>query len=380
MNHSPTAFSDRFKFFLQQGFARLKDSALLARLLAPPDIAAGFNHSVATKQDRSVWAWGLNDSGKLGDGTTTSRNTPVRINGIDQVASVAAGDYHTLALKWDGTVWAWGSNDQGQCGGPSQIGIEVVHYKSPVLLSGLDQVIAIAAGCSHTLALRSDGTVWAVGSNSHGQLGDGTTDNRESPVQVSGVGDVVAIAAGLSHSLALRSDGAVWAWGWNLNGQLGNSSIQTTPLPVQIDGLSRVTAISARAVCSMALKSDGTVTVWGNGQMAPWEVVSLNDVTAIAAGTDHMLALKSDCTVWAWGKNGDGQLGDGTTTSRPSPVQISGLADVIAVAAGQSHSLALKGEGTQRSLWAWGKNDCGQLGDGTTNKRLTPVRSSGPIW
>ncbi|MCP4546611.1 MAG: hypothetical protein GY835_09125, partial [bacterium] len=320
--------------------------------------------------------------GKLGDGTTTEQHVPVQVSGLMEVTAMAAGQAHSLALKSDGTVWAWGNNAFGQLGDGT-----TTDRHTPVQVSGLAGITAIAGGYFHSLALKSDGTVWAWGNNAHGELGDGTTTNRHIPVQVSGLTGVTAIAGGQYHSLALKSDGTVWAWGNNYTGQLGDGTTTDRYTPVQVSGLTGVTAIAGGYFHSLALKSDGTVWAWGdndNGELGdgtttirltPVQVSSLTGVIAIAGGSNHHgLALKSDGTVWAWGYNAYGQLGDGTTTSRSSPVQVSGLTGVTVIAGGSVHSLALKSDGT---VWAWGKNGYGQLGDGTTTDRSLPAQVSG---
>jgi alpha-tubulin suppressor-like RCC1 family protein len=279
-------------------------------------LAAGF-HSLALQIDSSLWAWGYNISGQVGDGTTTNRLRPVPV--MNGVAAVASGDGHTLALATDGSLWAWGYNGFGQLGDGT-----TTDRSSPVaVMSG---VAAVAGGGYHTLALRTDGSLWAWGHNEVGQLGDGTTTDRSSPVAV--MTGVAAVAAAGYHTLALKTDGSLWAWGNNHSGQVG----------------------------------DGTTT------NRLWPVPVLTGVAAVAGGGAHTLALKSDGSLWAWGNNGSGQLGDGTRTGRLWAVAV--LTGVAAVAAGIEHTLALKRDG---SLWTWGANGYGQLGDGTTTRRLLPV-------
>ena len=345
-----------------------------------PMIAAGYGYSLALKNDGTVWAWGDNEAGQLGDGTTTQRNAAVQVSGLAGVSAIAAGYMHSLALKSDGTVWAWGLNNHGQLGDGTQTDRYI-----PVQVPGLTDVIAIAAGEYHCLALKNDGTVWAWGDNEFGQLGDGSTTDRHTPVQVSGLSGVIAVAAGGLYSLALKSDGTVWAWGDNYRGQLGDGSTTDRHTPVEVSSLTGVTAISAGYLHSVALKNDGTVWAWGYnnyGQLGdgsttrrptPVQVSGLTGVSAIEAGDQHCLALKNDGTVVAWGNNYFGQVGDGTQTNRSTPVQVSGLdgVGVVAVAAGGFHSLALKSDGT---VVAWGRNLYGELGDGTTTDKYTPVQ------
>ena len=330
-----------------------------------PMVAAGHIHDLVLKSDGTVWAWGWNGYGQLGDGSTTSSITPVQVSdqtGLTGVIAISAGGYHSMALKSDGTVWAWGYNYYGQLGNGG-----TTNSSTPVQVSdqtGLTGVIAISAGGWYSMALKSNGEVWAWGLNDYGQLGNGGTTNSSTPAQVSGLTDMTAISAGGDCSMALKSNGKVWAWGDNYYGQLGNGGTTNSNIPVQVSDLSGVTAISAGGSNSMALKSNGTVWAWGSyyigegdatlSRNKPVQVSNLDGVTAIAAGGGHSMALKSDGTIWAWGSNGNGELGDGSNEVRSAPVKVSdqtGLTDAIAISAGDCHSLALKSDGT---VWAWG--------------------------
>ncbi len=345
------------------------------------DIAAGDYHTVALKEDGTVWAWGYNRFGELGDGTTIDRTTPVQVSGISGIKAVAAGSYYTIALKEDGTVWAWGINSQGELGDGT-----TTKRTTPVQVSGLSGIKAVTIKGSHTIALKEDGTVWAWGYNMEGQLGDGTTTfyGKTTPVQVSGLSGIKAVVAGYSHTIALKADGTVWTWGYNGYGQLGDGTYTDRTTPVQVSGLSRIKAVAAGGSHTIALKEDGTVWAWGYNnygelgdgastfdRTTPVQVSGLSGIKAVVAGGNHTIALKEDGTVWAWGYNGQGRLGDGTTTNRTTPVQVSSLSGIKAVAAGSNHTIALKEGGT---VWAWGWNVKGQLGDGTTTDRITPVQ------
>jgi len=349
-------------------------------LAVTPPIMAGLNHNLALKTDGTVWAWGDNAYGQLGDGTTSTESAiPVQVAGLTGVTAIAAGGYHSLALKNDGTVWAWGYNFYGQLGAGTTTDSAI-----PVQVAGLTGVTAVAADDYHSLALKNDGTVWAWGNNAYGSLGDGTTTNSATPVQVAGLSGANAIAAGFYHSLALKNDGTVWTWGNNFYGQLGDGTTTNSATPVQVAGLAGATAVAAGDLHSLALKNDGTVWAWGinaygplgNGtttnSATPVQVAGLTGATAVAADDYHSLALKNDGTVWAWGRNSFGELGDGTTTDSATPVQVAGLTGATAVSAGLDHNLALKNDGT---VWAWGDNGYGQLGDGTTTNSATPVQS-----
>lgn len=238
----------------------------------------------------------------------------------------------------------------------------------------------ISASLKHTIALKDDGTVWAWGANSSGQLGNGTTTNSIMAVPVSHLTGVSYISTNTNHSLALKSDGTVWAWGSNNYGELGDSIIRSSLTPVQVIGLSEIISVAAGTNHSVALKSDGTVWTWGRNvgdgtnetRYTPVEVNDISDIVAIAAGSGHTLALKSDGAVWAWGENGKGQLGDGTTENKLSPVQVwSGLSDVAKIKAQEECSLAFKADGT---LWVWGSQAEQKLGFGISASSTVPLK------
>jgi uncharacterized repeat protein (TIGR01451 family) len=339
---------------LGDGTAIFRSTPVQAGVANAVSIAGGSFHSLAVTPDGAVWAWGLNDQLELGNPFPGNPGIPGQVPGVTGATAVAGGYDHALALRSDGTVWAWGDNHNSQIGDGTSSG-----FRSPVQVVGLTDVVAIAAGAGHSLALRSDGTVWAWGDNSAGQLADGTTTDSNVPILVSGLAGIVAIAGGGAHSLALRSDGTVWAWGQGTRGQLGNGGQPQTGLPVQVAGLTGVIGIAAGGYHSLAVRADGTVWAWGNNEfcqlgaggtpcrghgLVPAQVVNLTGITAVAASGSigyHSLAIKSDGTVWAWGYNSAGQLGDGTAINRSTPVQVSGLSDVTAIATGSQHSLAI---------------------------------------
>lgn len=372
----------------------LKNCLFLA-LVSGALLAARAGAAAAQSQVR---AWGLNSSGELGDGTTFDSLTPIQVSGLTDVVAVqAASGRFSLALKADGTVWTWGANYLGQLGN----GTNTESYV-PVQVIGLMDVVNVSSN-TQTLAVKSDGTLWAWGDNEAGKLGDGTTINRNAPVQVRGPGGIgyftgaIAAAAGGSHSLALRADGTVWAWGPNGNGALGNGTTMDSLYPVQVFGLTNIVAIAAGGQHSLALRSDGTVWAWGlnhvgqlgNGTSTfapnpfPTQVIGLPPMIAIACGDSgahpsgsagHSMALAADGHVWTWGNNAAGELGDGTTFGHTVPVLVTGVENVAAIASGGGSSLALKTDGT---LWCWGSNDFGQLGDGTTTNRTVPIQVAG---
>lgn len=290
-------------------------------------MAAGQWFSVGLKSDGTVWQWGQDPA------SGHSNTVPAQVSGISNVIALAAGVVHALALKSDGTVWAWGVNNLGQLGNGMNSGESSV----PVQVSDLSSAVAIAAGALHSVALKSDGTVWAGGDNSYGELGQGTILETGSnvPVQVSNLGNVVAIGAGVYDSFAVKSDGTVWAWGSNENGRLGNGTYSNSSVPVQVSGLTGAVAVTGGGGHSAALKSDGTVWTWGlnsHGQLGngtnmnsnvPVQASGVNGlggIVAVVAGNSHTLAYESDGTVWAWGDNTYGELGLYTNTDSNVPV------------------------------------------------------------
>ena len=278
-------------------------------------------------------AWGYNASGELGNGTTTNSASPVLVSGLTGVVAAAAGTYHSLALKNDGTVWTWGYNAYGQLGDGT-----TTDHSSPTEISSLSGIVAIAAGTGQSLALKNDGTVWTWGDNAYGELGDGTTNSRSSPAQIGGLSGIVAIAAGYRHSLALKSDGTVWAWGYGADGQLGNASFANQNSPVQVAiGAVTVIAIAAGNYHSVAVVNDGTVRAWGyngSGQLAdgttsnrwaPVYMTGTSSAVAASAGSLHTAVLNRDGSIWVSGDNSHGQIGDGTTMNRLTAVAVDDL-------------------------------------------------------
>jgi alpha-tubulin suppressor-like RCC1 family protein len=401
-------------------------------------MAGGFQHSVALRSDGTLWAWGRNFAGELGDGNAPNNSSlPVQVSGLTNMVALSTNGNHTLALRADGTVWAWGYNANGQLGNGTSS-----YQRFPGQVSGLTGVVALSTGANHSIAVRADGTIWTWGWNYHGQLGNGTVGGNQLTAQmVPGLTDMVAVAGGYNTSIAVRSngtlrtwgynskgqladgtyvnraspvipiglsnavtsrinagvfhslwlapDGTVRAWGANSYGQLGDGSFTQRTTGVTVPNLNRVVGLSGGVRHSVVVRGDGTVRTWGDnayGQLGTGAgpspqpnhvaVPSLANMVAVSAGYYHTLALRADGTVWSWGFNSGGQLGDGTNTHRTTPVAVLGLSNVVAVAAGGYHSLALRADGT---VWAWGEKGGGQLGDGTATWRNTPVQVSGGL-
>lgn len=351
--------------------------SLVALLMVGAWILGASIAPVASASSFGVFAWGLNDKGQLGDGTTETSETPTAVAGLEGVASVAGGFGHALALLDDGSVMAWGANADGQLGDGTHEGSHV-----PVPVPGLEGVAAVATGGYSSYALLSDGTVVAWGENKYGELGDGTTENGDVPVPVPGLTGVIAISAGVGHADALLSDGSVMAWGENRAGQLGDGNTDNSDVPVAVKGLAGVSAIAAGYFHSLALVSGGAVRAWGpnaygelgdgntKGSDVPVAVKGLSGVTAIAAGDEYSLAVRGDGTIVGWGSNNYGKLGlqpterGGEPGISKVPVEPSEWRSLIAdeavsVAAGHETSLVLLRDG---NVVSWGQGEYGELG------------------
>ena len=357
--------------------------------VSPTAISAGAIHSMAIGSDGKLYAWGNNNYGELGNGTNTSSNTPLVVNlpaGVSPTI-IAAGGYHSLAVGSDGKLYAWGDNNVGQLGNGA-----TSDSNSPVVVNlpaGVSPT-AISAGSGHSLAIGNNGKLYAWGDNSYGQLGNGTTSNSATPLVVNLPAGVspTAIAAGSAHNLVIGSDGKLYVWGDNDNGQLGNGTTtqSTTPLVVNLPAGVSPTIIAAGIIHSMAIGSDGKLYTWGNNnygelgngtttQSTTPVVVNLPagvSPTAITGGSAHSMAKGSDGKLYTWGNNNLGQLGNGTTSSTSTPGIINLPAGVspTTITAGTNHNMVIGSDG---KLYAWGYNDCGQLGNGTLPQSNSPV-------
>lgn len=351
-------------------------------------LAGGGAHSLALRADGRVFAWGANGFGQVGNGAGGSgapaQLAPVLVGAISDVASVSsfASSHASFALERSrGRTWGWGFNMSGQLGDGSY-----THRSAPVLVSSLTDAVSVATGDAHTLAAIGDGSTKAWGSNTFSKLGDGTLISSAWPVTAL-VTNTRCVAASLFHSLALKTDGSVWGWGENGWGQLGSGAASLPPnsvvaAPVRTLLPTEAIALATARDDSLALTRRGQVYAWGHTYGATPRLLGLpTDVVAIAAGQAHYLALLGDGRVFAWGANNAGQVGNGLT-SATQPVAVPVIAplpaSIVAIGAGHSHSLALAADG---SVWAWGENSGGQLGDGTTIDRPAPVRVGvAPTW
>ncbi len=327
--------------------ARLAGTAALTAGLAgtmasgAPAASAGVNFPVINQ--KAVIGWGANTGGQLGNGTRNDSTLPGSASGlVSGIVQVAAGFSHGLALRTDGTVWAWGNNRNGQLGN----GVISEAQLTPVQVTGLSGVTKIAAGGTFSLALRKDRTVWAWGNNTYGELGNGTTADSSVPVQVTGLSQVTSIAAGgdpgSSFAIRISSTGvtSLWAWGDNSRGELGDGTLNAHSTPEQVTGF------------------------------------SVPGIAGISAGDAFAFLLGTDGSVWAWGLDDAGQLGNAPSpqgSNRPIRTIAPG-SGITQLAAGVTHALAVRSNGT---VLAWGDNTRGELGDGSRAAASGPVQVTG---
>ncbi|HJT81667.1 MAG TPA: hypothetical protein VJ719_10750, partial [Chthoniobacterales bacterium] len=392
-------------------------------------IVAGDFHALNLDTAGVVWAWGDNSSGQLGDGTQNPRNTPQEIRSLGAVADLDGGNSHSVFVGFDGSVWTCGSNSEGQLGD----GTTNDRYL-PAPVPDFSGAIAVGAGAYHTIALRADGTVWAWGYNDDGEMGDGTTSRRLSPVQVmiaDGVPltDVIAISAGQYHNLALKGDGTVCSWGYNSDGQLGDGTRTNSRFAKQIPALNQVHSIRAGGFHSIAIQhhapappafnrtirierpnkpdqlpnqarnsqsdslpshvtADATsdsLWMWGDnsrGQLGDGTTVdkltpvpgSTTDVVnAVAAGSEHTLLVRADGTVVGFGRNNEGQANGNPAVSGSQPAEVQGASGIVDATGGNSFSLALASNGL---IYGWGANGAGQLGLGNYKSQSAPAANA----
>ena len=347
---------------------------------------------MALGADGVVWLWGENSDGQLGDGATADRLTPVRAQGIDDAIAIAAGANHSIAVTIAGTVRTWGRNNLAQLGNGT-ISPQIV----PSAIASFGTVLSISSKFEHSVVTRKDGSAWGWGANGPGQLGNGMTGTSESaPVQVVAIGGSGTLdVGGPIDAQPVAIDDAVSVInsetlmeslrGGDAGGDsvtfsiLGQPSQGALTLIDNTTGAFSYTPATSGEVSFTFKVNDGT----SDSNTATVQVFIASTATkpSMAASINgnlgnHTLILKRDGTVWAWGHNAQGQLGDGTTTSRLTPAQIEGLVNIIAVAAGSNYSLALRADGT---VWAWGSNGFGQLGDGSFTQRETPVQITGVV-
>lgn len=415
-----------------RGFALLSCAVLAAFVSCDSEggivraVDVGLTHTCASLSDGAVKCWGANGAGQLGNGESgyiwrgvprfpnethalsiatspyavpITSVVPVKVVGLTGITTVSLGDHHSCALMSDRTVRCWGSGGSGELGDGS-----TQDHSIPVRAAGLTKVKSISCGGNTTCALRSDGKVSCWGNNSDGQIGDGSTEHRAVPTEIENLSGIVSIAVGCRHSCALVSDGTVRCWGLNNRGELGighndgpescSNIWDCSTRPQTVKGLRNVKQLSVGCRFACAALTDGTARCWGdsffgglgNGtvhgyEVEPVAVQSLKNVLSVAAGGSHACAVTKGGGVKCWGSTFRGTLGNGehwqdiaSDCGRDpcvtAPVQVKGISDGVAITAAHYHSCILRASGR---ISCWGGNQYGQLGDGTTEDRFSPV-------
>lgn len=351
-------------------------------------LAAASFHTLAVRDDGSLWAWGLNSDGQLGVNYPNSSASPVRIGqnlqgpGLYWVAVAASGNF-SLALRSDNALFAWGNRANGQVGDGV---FSPTPQTSPKQIPG--SWASIKAGGLHALGLKTDGTLWGWGYNARGQLGVGNNTDQASPTQeASRSTEWVAMVAGSNHSMGIKALGTLWAWGQNDNGALGDLGRTSSNRPLGQVYYPRPWILSSAGhEHSAGLSAEGQIYAWGRNQFGQLGIPTANPeklesypiasgFVSVGAGNWHTAAIKRDGTVWSWGFNSQGQLGNASVglggSSSAMVQEQTGSREWSEVYPGREHTLARKTDG---SYWAWGSNGNGQLGDGTTTNRSSPVK------
>jgi alpha-tubulin suppressor-like RCC1 family protein len=340
------------------------------------------HYSAAITSNGKAVMWGLNTNGQLGNGGTDNAIAPADVYSYGalsgkSITKISAGNNHTLALTSEGTVYAWGNNGLGQAGLP-----DYIDHPLPAAVTLPGKAKAISAGYYHSLALMEDGTVYAWGNNSFGQCANGTISTLNTPAPIPALSNIVAISTGSNHSLALGSDGSVYAWGSNISGETLNGTPgidNLTPRKMNVTG---AIGLGCTANSSFALLADGSITGWGSnmkgelgtapGATFVTNIGGLAGIKQISGGYNHVLALQANGTVIGWGANEVGQIGLGTLSVTEAPVVIPNLVEVKEISTGYNHSLALL---ANDCVYGWGTNFYGQLGNGSSTFTTVSIQS-----
>ena len=348
-------------------------------------IASGENHTIAIKTDGTLWAWGNNEYGELGNNSTIESHIPIQIGTDNKWKSVScfAESLFSIALKTDGTIWGWGHNSWGQLATVFTGNDFLVPYQ---IISSNDWE-SIYTGDTCVIAKKTNGTLWGWGENSYGQLGIGTTSSSvPTPVQIGTNTDWKVISTGDDQVLAIKNNGTLWAWGNNLYGMIGNNSTTEVHSPIQIGTDINWKTISSGDRHSLAIKTDGTLWAWGYNyhhclgdgttiqRLMPIQIGTDNDWKIVVAGVDVSFAIKNNGSLWSWGANLSGELGNGQTTIEvSSPAQITNFYDWKSIISGHSFCIGLKNNDT---LYSWGSNQYGSCGNNSTVQIFSPTQLS----
>jgi len=338
-----------------------------------------------------LFVFGVNQYGQLGDNSITNRSTPVQtVDFGGNWEQAARSFYRSGGIKSDGTLWTWGYNTNGELGQNTS----TTYRSSPVQTIAGGTNWKYLAMSIHAVATKLDNTIWTWGLNSSGQLGDNTSVNKSSPIQVGTAANWIQATGGSLSSAGIKDDNTLWLWGGNAYGQLGDNTIASKSSPIQVTAGGYSWSYVSVSDSVAAIATDYSLWTWGSttwGQLGdnsttnrstPVQVMTKSQdwFKVSAGGNGHMACIKTDGTLWLWGLNTNGELGDNTVISRSSPVQtVAGGTNWKYVSCGYKHTAAVKNDGT---LWVWGNNTGGCLGDNTTTKRSSPVQTfaGGSLW
>jgi len=346
-----------------------------------------FSQPASLADEFTLWTWGSNIFGRTGQGTDVGNTlTPTQLGTATDWKQVTAASDHSLAINAIGELWAWGSNSSGQLGDGT-----TTQRLSPIRIGTATNWVQASAGVSYSLAINADGELWAWGTNGNGQLGDGTTTQRTSPTRIgSGTNWAKVIANG--QSLAITTTGELWAWGSNNVGQLGLGDQVNSSTPTRVGSASNWAELAASVGASFAINANGELWAWGsNGnsrlglgtdtsnRLTPTRVGSATNWAKVSSGSVFGIAITTSGQLWTWGSNANGRTGRGTTSGvTATPTRVGSASNWAKPSAGNEHGSAIT---TSGELWAWGSNGSGQLGDGTTTQRTSPTRiGSGTNW
>jgi alpha-tubulin suppressor-like RCC1 family protein len=363
----------------------MKNILLLILLFTTPSgfsqcwksVVTGYSyHNVGIQTNGTLWAWGYNMDGQVGDGTTINKTVPTQIGTASNWKMVTAHFNNSFAIKTNGTLWGWGDNTDGQLGDGTIVGKLV-----PTQIGTQNNWSSVSVGFAHTLAIKTNGTLWAWGSNSFGRLGNGTNNNTLVPIQIGTDTDWIKVMASSIGSMGIKSDGTLWGWGI-LNGASSSSVL----VPTQIGTATNWKDVSSTYRHAVAIKTDGTIWAWGNnnnGELGNGN--NLNNSTNytasqigtatnwkfIAAGANYSIGIKNNGTLWAWGENTFGQYGNNSVADSYVPIQIGTLTNWRSLSLGIVHSTGFKT--TNDRLWIWGDDNQDVLGNGTGSNSLIPI-------
>ncbi len=343
------------------------------------NVECGWACSFVRKSNGQLFAYGNNASGNLGNGNTTNASSPIAVSIVPSGwSSVQGGGDFSFAIAGNGTIYAWGNDNNGQLGN----GIVSGAVPNPTQIGNSNNWKSIFTGTRHAVGIKSDGTLFTWGNNSNGQLGNGTNATSSNPVQVNSANaNWISASCGDKHTMAIKSDGTLWGWGFNQFGQLGTGNNVDSNIPVQIGTQNDWVDVECSGNITHIIKSNGTLWAMGentSGQLGtgtasnasiPVEVGISSNWISVSSGTTHTVGIQSDGTMWAWGSNNAGNLGNNSSVPETSPVQIGGGINWVSISCGTDHSIAQAPDGT---IYTWGLNQSGELGNGTNNNSGVP--------